>query len=155
YELLQWNASTGQPGGQPVNGEARTFFSVSPDGRYLAAPTVSDPTRFGVWDLATSERLASFGDRPGNAALAYWSPAGDEVVTNTSGERRMVVWDVSDPRHPVAKHDLALDRESPPGFVDFVVIPYWSGDGQYIAAVDTARYDEVVVFDVAAGTEAW
>ena len=40
-----------------------TFFSVSPDGKYLAAPT-ADFSGFGIWDLATGERVATFDDGP-------------------------------------------------------------------------------------------
>ena len=57
------------------------------------------------------------------------------VATGAVNERFVVVWDVSDPRHPVRLRELVLEDE-PLGFPDFVVHPYWSEDGRLVAAVD-------------------
>ena len=153
--LLRWDSSTGAAQGPVVNGEARAFFSTSPDGRYLVAPRLSAELGFGNWNLETGERLAVFGDAATLPALAYWSPSGDTVATGSNNERFIVVWDLSNPSHPVRRHELKLGGRPPPRIDDFVVIPYWSWDGRLIAAVDQGRDDQVMVFDVDSGRKIW
>ena len=149
--LLRWDASTGALRGPAVPGIARNFFSVSPDGKYLTAPWgLAD---FGIWSLATGERIATFDAGPELPVLAFWSPTGDMVATASNEQRFVVVWDVSDPRHPVRLRELVL--EAPPsGFPNVIVHPYWSHDGRRVAGLDYQR-NRVTVFDVASGREIW
>jgi hypothetical protein len=132
--------------------EASNWFSVSPDGKYLAAPT-ADYSRFGIWSVATGERVATFDDGPPLGILAFWSPRGDMVVTGAVNERFVVVWDVSDPRRPVRLRQLVLEDE-PLGFPNVVVHPWWSVDGRLLAVVDY-ELDTVTVFDAGSGRQIW
>jgi DNA-binding SARP family transcriptional activator/WD40 repeat protein len=150
-ELLRWDASTGTPRGAAVDEGARAYFSVSPDGRYLAAPVAN---QFGIWDVETGERVATFDDGPPLGILAFWSPAGDMLATAAVNERFVLLWDVSDPRRPVRVRDLVLDDEPPPGFENVVVHPWWSPDGRLVASVDY-QLNIVTVFDAGSGREVW
>ena len=124
---------------------------MSPDGQYLTAPW--GPFHFGIWSLATGERIATFGDPAAFSVLAFWSPAGDMVATASADQRFAVVWDVSDVRHPVRLRELALGAV-PSGFPNTIVHPYWSHDGHRVAALDYQR-NRATVFDVASGREIW
>jgi DNA-binding SARP family transcriptional activator/WD40 repeat protein len=150
--LLRWDASSGALHGPAVHDEASNWFSVSPDGKYLAAPT-ADYSRFGIWSVATGERVATFDDGPPLGILAFWSPRGDMVVTGAVNERFVVVWDVSDPRRPVRLRELVLEDE-PLGFPNVVVHPWWSVDGRLLAVVDY-ELDTVTVFDAGSGRRIW
>ncbi|MGH9248584.1 MAG: BTAD domain-containing putative transcriptional regulator, partial [Acidimicrobiales bacterium] len=152
HRLLRWDASTGAQKGIAAHGEASNFFSLSPDGKFLAAP-VADYSAFGIWNVATGERIATFDDGPPTGILAFWSPTGDMVATGAGDERYVVLWDVSDPRRPVRVRELALEDE-PLGFSGVVVHPWWSEDGRLLAAVDY-ELDTVTVFDVGSGREIW
>jgi WD40 repeat protein len=149
-EPLLWDASTGALRGAVVHDGARNYFSVSPDGKFLAAPTAD---HFGIWSLANKERVATFDDGPPIGILAFWSPTGDMVATGAVNERSVVLWDVSDPRRPVRLRELVLEDDAL-GFPDVVVHPYWSHDGRLLAAVDY-QLNEVTVFEVGSGRQLW
>jgi len=161
HRLLSWDITTGALRGPLLAGEAREFSAVSPDGSYIAAPTI-DRGATGIWDAGTGERVATFDGGRGDDQVALWSPAGDLVATMAAADDTVRVWDVTDPRHPALVQRLTVENATIPA-ANASLYGSFSRDGRLLATVDapqfipdaTSRTSTITVFDIATGHTMW
>jgi DNA-binding SARP family transcriptional activator/WD40 repeat protein len=161
HRLLSWDITTSALRGPLLAGEAREFSAVSPDGAYIAAPTI-DRGATGIWDVGTGERVATFDGGRGDDQVALWSPAGDLVATMAAADDAVRVWDVADHRHPALVQRLTVENATIPA-ANGSLYGFFSRDGRLLATVDTpqfipdatSRTSTLTVFDIATGHTMW
>jgi DNA-binding SARP family transcriptional activator/WD40 repeat protein len=147
-ELQRWNARTGTEASDVVNGQARAFASVNADGSLLVAP-LADHSAFAIWDLRSGTQLATLPSAGGVMETA-WAPHSTLVVTSAS-DQKVHLWDVADPRNPIAVWTIDVPLGAVPSTDLFPVL---SDDGRLLAVADTSG-SRVSVFEVASGRLLW
>jgi WD40 repeat protein len=104
-QLLRWRARDGRPLGVLLDAphEPRgAGLALSGDG-HAAALARADGT-VELWDRTTGRLLTSFATgQGGGRGQVEWSPAGPVLATSASADLSVVLWDVSDLRHPTVR----------------------------------------------------
>ena len=131
---LRWRARDGQRLGELLVGGAAPAgpFAFSPDGETVA---IRQPDgSVGVFDVRTGRRVSVF--RTGQPApRPAWSPNGS-VLATVANDLSLVLWDVTDRRHPSERTRLRIGtpREGQQ------LIAVFSPDGDVIAASQWRNY---------------
>ena len=103
-QLLRWRARDGRPLGALLDAPYElpgAGLALSSDGDIVALGRADGTVE--LWDRATGRLLASFAtgqEEEGGGVQVTWSPAGPVLATTASADLSVVLWDVSDPRHP-------------------------------------------------------
>jgi DNA-binding SARP family transcriptional activator/WD40 repeat protein/energy-coupling factor transporter ATP-binding protein EcfA2 len=163
--MRRWDGVTGAAKGRLLDARAQPpalpfpvpLFSVAPSPAGTAVAVVGQDGRVHLWDRATGEEVAVLDGHRGGERGAIWSPAGDRIAT-AGASQSVLVWDVSDLRHPVLSGPplVAPGGPPPPGWPSFRswVDPRFSHDGRLIAIVHQVP-GGVTLFDRASGAVKW
>jgi WD40 repeat protein/energy-coupling factor transporter ATP-binding protein EcfA2 len=158
--MLRWDGVTGAAKGRLLDARARppeSPFSVAPSPTGTAVAVLGQDGRVHLWDRATGEQLAVLDGHRGRELQAVWNSAGDRIAT-AGANQSVLVWDVSDLRHPVLSGPplVAPGAPTPSGFPGFLpaVEPRFSHDGRLVAIFDPLP-GRVTLFDRATGTATW
>ncbi|TFK63761.1 WD40 repeat-like protein, partial [Pluteus cervinus] len=88
-----WNATTGQPVGEPLQGHSDSVWSVaySPDGRHVVSGSNDKTVR--IWDATTGQPVGKPLDGHSDPVLSVaYSPDGRHVVSGSS-DMSVRIWD--------------------------------------------------------------
>lgn len=94
YTLQLWDASTGQPIGQPFEGHESTVSSVafSPDGTRIVSGSLDDTLR--QWDVKTGQPIGKpLTDYTGSVFSVAFSPDG-KLIFSGSEDGKLRLWKV-------------------------------------------------------------
>jgi DNA-binding SARP family transcriptional activator/WD40 repeat protein len=114
-QVLRWRARDGRPlGALDVPYEPPgARLALSGDGRAFALSRADGTVE--LWDRTTGRLLTSFATGQGGGAVhVEWSPAGPVLATAASVDLSVVLWDVSDLRHPTVRARLHAGRVRAP-----------------------------------------
>ncbi|KAG8742383.1 palmitoyltransferase pfa5 [Ceratobasidium sp. 414] len=120
-----WDAQTGQPVGQPLNGHTGAVNSVaySPDGAYIASGSGDRTVR--IWDAHTGQPVGQpFGDHTHDIWSIVYSPDGAYIASG-SGDGTVRIWRATTGQ-PV--------RRPLKGHTDWAHSVAYSPDGAHIAS---------------------
>jgi DNA-binding SARP family transcriptional activator/WD40 repeat protein/energy-coupling factor transporter ATP-binding protein EcfA2 len=158
--MRRWDGVTGAAKGRLLDTRAQppeSEYSVAPSPTGTAVAILGQDGRVHLWDRATGEELAVLDGHRGGEREAVWSSAGDRIAT-AGASQSVLVWDVSDLRHPVLSGPrlVAPGRPTPSGFPPFVpwIEPRFSHDGRLVAILDPLP-GRVTLFDRATGAVTW
>ena len=88
-----WDAQTGKPLGDPLEGHTNTIYSVafSPDGKYIVSASVDNTIR--IWDAQTGKQIGTpLEGHTGLVESAAFSPDGKRIVS-ASADHTIRIWD--------------------------------------------------------------
>jgi WD40 repeat protein len=160
--MLRWDGVTGAAKGRLLDARAQPpalLFSVSPSPTGTAVAVVGQDGRVHLWDRASGEEVAVLDGHRGGEREAFWSAAGDRIAT-AGASLSVLVWDVSDLRHPVLSGPPLVAPGGPPPPASLLpsslpwVEPRFSHDGRLIAIVDYLP-GRVTLFDSATRAVKW
>jgi WD40 repeat protein len=161
--MLRWDGVTGAAKGRLLDARAQPWpapMSVAPSPAGMAVAVVGRDGRLHLWDAATGEEAAVLDGHRGGEREAHWDPAGDRIAT-VGASQSVLVWDVSDLRHPVLSGPPLVAPGGPPPQGSILpsgnfpwLIPSFSHDGRLVA-VDDVLPGRVTLFDRATGAVKW
>jgi WD40 repeat protein/class 3 adenylate cyclase/energy-coupling factor transporter ATP-binding protein EcfA2 len=159
---MRWDGVTGAAKGRLLDARAQppaSPYAVAPSPTGTAVAVVGQDGRVHLWDRATGEELALLDGHRGGEREAVWDPGGDQIAT-AGASQSVLVWDVSDLRHPVLSGPPLVAPGGPPPQGSILpsylpwVEPQFSHDGRLVATVDHLP-GRVTLFDRATGAVTW
>jgi DNA-binding SARP family transcriptional activator/WD40 repeat protein len=162
HRMLRWDGVTGAARGRLLDARAQPpapSFLMAPSPVGTAVAVGGQDGRVHLWDRATGEEVAVLDGHRGGELWAEWGPAGDRIAT-AGASQTVLMWDVSDLRHPVRSGPPLVAPGGPrPPVSDWAnglpwVSPGFSHDGRFIALVDHLP-GRVTLFDRATGAAKW
>jgi DNA-binding SARP family transcriptional activator/WD40 repeat protein/energy-coupling factor transporter ATP-binding protein EcfA2 len=159
--MLRWDGVTGAAKGRLLDARAQPPalpFSVAPSPTGTAVAVLGRDGRVHLWDRATGGEVAVLDGHRGGEREAVWSSAGDLIAT-AGASQSVLVWDVSDLRHPALSGPPLVAPGRPPlpdqvpTFIPWVE-PRFSHDGRLVATVGHLP-GRVTLFDRATGAATW
>ncbi len=150
--IVFWDVASGQPVGDPVTRYQAPVDSlaISPDGRWLAvgrheADAGKIAGTIDLWDLtANPPRLSqSVPNAHSSAVLTLAFSPDDKLLASAGGDRKIVIWDVTQPTDIKLIHNLF-------GHVRAVNSVAFSPDGRQLASGSDDK--AVILWDVATGS---
>jgi DNA-binding SARP family transcriptional activator/WD40 repeat protein len=159
--MLRWDGVTGAAKGRLLDARAQppTPFFMAPSPAGTAVAVGGQDGRVHLWDRATGEEVAVLDGHQGGVPSATWSPAGDRIAT-AGASQSVLVWDVSDLRHPVLSGPPLVAPGGPlPPVSNWEsglpwVSPGFSHDGRLVA-IGGRLPGRVTLFDRATGAAKW
>jgi WD40 repeat protein len=144
----RWRTSDGADLGRFLDDRAAPQLPVgfSPDGR--AVVTDRPDGTAGLFDSATGTPFSVLDAKQATPLWTAWSPAGGVVATG-SPDLSLVLWDVSDPRHPYVRTRIRTSGADGQGLA-----VWFSRDGRRVV-VDNFDASIATGYDVASGRRLW
>ena len=159
--MLRWDGVTGAAKGRLLDARAQPpalQYAVAPSPTGTMVAVVGQDGRVHLWDRAAGEEVAVLDGHRGGEREAVWTSAGDRIAT-AGPNQSVLVWDVSDLRHPVLSGPPLVAPGGPPpqGVLPNGTPwdePRLSHDGRLVAIVEKLP-GRVTLFDRATGVATW
>ena len=159
HPMLLWDGVTGAPRGRFLddraqqNGMSLWSFALKADGRLAAV--ASPDGLIHIWDRVTGQPLSTLGGQRAGGELGLAWTADGRTIASVGYDQAVLLWDVTDPRHPVRTgQQLVLPGEPGPTAFAPWLLPEFSRDGRLLLVNDVQK-GNVSMFEVASGARLW